>query len=138
MKIIEEVLKSTDMGIHAINDIREYIEDENLAEKVLKQREKMKNVQMEAEQSLSQDEIDEAKINKVQKVMTGMSTKMTAMMDKSSSHIAEMLIEGTNMGINAIQKIINEMEIDGNEIPELAIKTMKMYQQNINDLRCFL
>jgi len=70
--------------------------------------------------------------------MLKMSAKFNAMFDPSDSHISEMMIEGTNMGINSVQSVINEMQSEGDEVPQLAVDYVNMMQSNINELRSFL
>ncbi|MDD4839545.1 MAG: hypothetical protein PHE93_02590 [Clostridia bacterium] len=138
MNITKEIVKNTDMGIQAINNIRSYVEDEELMHKVLCQREDLKKIQQDAENMLTNEEIKECKSGKFQKMMLKTGVTMNAIFDKSTENIAQMLIEGTNMGINSVQKTINEMQDNGQEIPNLANDLMSLYQKNITELRAYL
>lgn len=138
MRILEEVVKNTDMGICAINNIRSYVEDEALMHKILCQREDLKRIQADAESQLSEDEIEECKGSRIQQAMLKTGVKMNAMFDKSNRNIAEMIIEGTNMGINSVQQELNEMFKKGEDIPPIANELISLYEKNLHELRSFL
>lgn len=138
MNITKEIVKNTDMGIQAINNIRSYVEDEELMHKVLCQREDLKKVQFEAEKMLTEKEVVASKSDKFKKIMLKTGVTMNTLFDRSTENIAQMLIEGTNMGINSIQKTINEMNECGEEIPAIANDLITLYEKNISELREYL
>ena len=65
---------------------------------------------------------------------------MNTMIDASSSHLAEMVIEGSTMGITDTTKVINEYESDPEcrEAVELARKIVKFEQDNIEIMKKYL
>ena len=65
---------------------------------------------------------------------------MNTMIDASSSHLAEMVIEGSTMGITDTTKVINEYENDPEcrEAVELARKIVKFEQDNIEIMKKYL
>ena len=93
---------------------------------------------MEVEKQLDENTIKDSIEPKMKKAMMKFGTKMNTLFDSSNTNIAEMMIEGTNMGINDIQKEINHMQLDGSEIPELATDYIQMMQSNVDSLRAFL
>jgi hypothetical protein len=62
------------------------------------------------------------------------------MSDASSSHLAEMVIEGSTMGITDTTKVINEYESDPEcrEAVELARKIVRFEQDNIEIMKKYL
>jgi hypothetical protein len=58
--------------------------------------------------------------------------------DKSGEKIAEMIIEGNNMGINSITKEANKLGAKGESIPQLATDLTNLLSDNINAMRSFL
>ncbi|NLZ24850.1 MAG: hypothetical protein GX891_00070 [Clostridiales bacterium] len=138
MKIIEEIVKNTELGIDAIDNVAPYVQSQDLANKLAQHKISYQKIKTEAEQQLTDHKVKESKPNKFQKSMLKMSAKFNAMFDPSDSHISEMMIEGTNMGINSVQSVINEMQSEGDEVPQLAVDYVNMMQSNINELRSFL
>jgi hypothetical protein len=63
---------------------------------------------------------------------------MNAMFNNTSSHMASMLIGGYIMGIESVQKCVNEMKKDGTEMPSIAGEIVKFYDKCTKSLREFL
>ena len=138
MKIYREIVRNTAMGAQSIDNLLCYIESEKLKSLVLEQKEALENFYQKAQSELGEDEADDAKTKPFQRMMLKAGVKMNAGFDNSSSHLASMLIDGYNMGIESVQKCINELNRDGVDVPQLANDVMKSYDKNIKALRAFL
>ncbi len=138
MKLYREIVRNTAMGSQSIDNIIGYIECDKLKNLVLSQKEIMEDFYRQAKSQLSEKELEDAKTNRIQQSMLRAGVKMNAGIDNSPSHLASMLIDGYNMGIESVQKCINEMTALGNEIPPLARDLMKAYDKCIKALRVYL
>ncbi len=98
----------------------------------------MKTYYDKAREGLSEEEIEEAEGNKFSKTMMKAGASLSAMMNRDSSHIAEMLIEGYQMGVTSMQKCLNECQAHKGDIPEFARELIKSYDKCIKSLRKFL
>ena len=65
-------------------------------------------------------------------------TKLQTMFDSSTSHIAEMMIQGNTMGVISITRNIKENKDCDKEIKKLAQKLLKTEQDNIEQMKAFL
>ena len=63
------------------------------------------------------------------------AVKMKSGLDKSTTNIAEMLIEGNNMGINDVVKMSH---LYREEDTPFAGELIKLYDANVKELRRFL
>lgn len=72
------------------------------------------------------------------KVMSCCAIKKNLAVDKSNSHIAEMMIQGTLMGVIQCQKILNgNIDIDKSTLN--LLKTFNKFQrENIDKLNAYL
>lgn len=138
MKIFREIVRNTAMGAQSIDNILAYIECDKLKNLVLSQKEVMEDFYQKAKQELGEDELDDAVTKPFQRMMLKAGVKMNAGFDNSNSHLASMLIDGYNMGIESVQKCINELSRDGVDVPPLAHDLMKTYDKNIKALRSYL
>ncbi len=138
MKIYREILRNTAMGAQSIDDMMNYIECDKLKNLVLAQKEVMEDFYQKAKTELSEKEIDDAQSKPMQRAMLKAGVKMNAGINNSPSHLASMLIDGYNMGIESVQKCINELKRDGVDVPQLAQDLMKTYDKNIKALRAYL
>lgn len=138
MKIYREIVRNTAMGAQSIDNILCYIDCEKMKNLALSQKETMEEFYQKAKSELSEKELEDAQTNPVQRIMLKAGVKMNAGLNNSCSHLASMLIDGYNMGIENVQKCINELNRDGVDVPDLAKDLMKVYDKNIKALRAYL
>lgn len=138
MKIYREILRNTAMGAQSIDNMLVYIDCDKLKNLALSQKEVMEDFYQKAKQELSEKEIDDAQSKPMQRAMLKAGVKMNAGINNSPSHLASMLIDGYNMGIESVQKCINELKRDGVDVPQLAQDLMKTYDKSIKALRAYL
>lgn len=138
MKIYEEILKNADLGIEAIDAVKCRVQDERFLNELAKEKRAYVSYRCEMERELSDSQVKDAVASKFQKAMMKFGTKMNTVFDSSNTNIAEMMIEGTNMGINDIQKEINRMNADKEDVPPVAYEYIEMMQQNVDELRNYL
>ena len=65
-------------------------------------------------------------------------TNMKTLMDRSTSRLAEMAIQGSNMGVTKITKALHETRTTEHEAIELADQVLKAEMKNLAALREFL
>ncbi len=138
MKIYREIIRNTAMGAQSIDNIIAYVDCDKLKNLILSQKEVLEDFYEKAKQELSEKELEDAKTNPMQRAMLKAGVKMNAGINSSCSHLASMLIDGYNMGIESVQKCINELKKTGVDVPPLANDLMKAYDKNIKALRAYL
>ena len=75
--------------------------------------------------------------NAINKSLTWYGVEMKTLMDNSSSKIAELLLQGTNMGIIEGRKLLNHKEIDG-KVHKLVQEYVDMQEDSVEKLKKFL
>jgi hypothetical protein len=138
MKIFREIVKNTDMGIQSITNLLPYVEEENFKNLILSQQNDLRDFHTRALQELNCEEQEQAKSGVIEKTMLKAGVNMNAMFNNTSSHMASMLIDGYIMGIESVQKCVNEMKKDGTEMPSIAGEIVKFYDKCTKSLREFL
>ena len=138
MKILREMVRSTTMGMNAIDHVMPYVKDETLAETMRGQKECLGEALAEAKRGLTGTEIAESEGSKLSKTVLKASSAISAMINNDTSHIARMLIEGYETGIVSLQKCINEMQKSHEEVPICAKDLLKSYDKHIRALRKYL
>ena len=113
---LAEIYRNAQLAITSISDVMPSLEegDETLREELIAQHEAYEQFSARA-QLLARDlEIELKEANPMKKVMMWGSIKMSTMTDNSRSHIAEMMAQGTVMGITALLRTQRELK-DGDE-----------------------
>lgn len=138
MKILREIVRNTEMGIQSISNLMSHIENEDFRKVIMNQQDDLRNFYNRALNELDCDEQEQAKSGFFEKTMLKAGVSMNTMFNDSLSHIADMLIDGYNMGINSVQKCVNELKKDGTEMPSIAGEIIKFYDKCIKALREYL
>lgn len=138
MKVLREIVRNTEMGIQSITNLMSYIENEDFKTMVTNQQDDLRNFYNRALNNLDCKEQEQAKSGFFEKTMLKAGVSMNAMFNNNLSHIAEMLIDGYIMGINSVQKCINELKKDGTDMPSIAGEIVDFYDKCIATLREYL
>lgn len=77
-------------------------------------------------------------VSPVTKMMASSGIKMNTMLDKSPSHIAEMTIQGSTMGIITATEELNRHAGVEEPVRQLASEIVQFEQNNIERLKGYL
>lgn len=137
MNLLKEVIKNCNVGVDAIDNIWENVKDTKLRETLWKQKTKILDLSERASKELGDtpSAVEGTYPNKMERAMMKMGVKMKSGLDKSTTNIAEMLIEGNNMGIN---DVVKTSHLYSHEDTPFAGELIKLYDANVKELRRFL
>lgn len=98
--VLDELNKGACMGCDAIHFILDKVEDDNLKKELNNQYNKYKDITDKIGKLYPEYSSKEPhETNAMNKMMTWYGIEMKTLFDKSTSKIAELLLQGTNMGI---------------------------------------
>ncbi len=104
-ELLNYVYQNSQMGMDTIGQLLETSKDVNFNSQLESQREEYMRINTESKNLLNQDGQSEKGIGAMNKVKTYLTIGAQTMTDKSTSHVAEMLITGSTMGvIDSIKK----------------------------------
>ncbi len=138
IKLIDDAYKTVRMGSYAIDCIMDKIEEKGLEDLMHKQNKHYldSTTTLEALAPKYNHELND--INFMAKGMSGASINMKTIFDKSSSHIAEMLIEGTTMGITTLTKERNGNSDLDPELLKVTDNIISYLEDFVESLKDFL
>ena len=135
---LDEIHKGAYMGMDALNFVLEKVDDKSFEEVLKKQYDDYKNIAEIIEKVYPKYNNGEPhKTSTMNKVMTWYGVEMKTMTDRSNSKIAELLLNGTNMGIIEGRKILNKKKID-QEVESLVSNYVTMQEKCIEVLKNYL
>ena len=138
MNVLDELNKGACMGMDAIHFILEKVEDEQLKQVLNNQYKKYENVSNQiCELYPKYSDKEPHETNAVNKVLTWYGVEMKTLTDNSSSKIAELLLQGTNMGIIEGRKILNNKELDS-KVHKISQEYVDMQEDAVEKLKGFL
>ena len=114
-EFLAEIYRNCQLALESISDILPEIEDEGIKAEILRQHEEYEKICGRAA-CLARDKALELKEpNPMKKAMMWGSIKMNTLTDNSRAHIAEMMIQGTVMGITSLKTSLSELPKDDDE-----------------------
>lgn len=137
--ILDEVNKGCTMGMDAIKDILEKVEDPKFKETLEEEHDKYKEIHQRIEVQYEEYSDNEpTETNAFNKAMTAMMTEMKLMTDHSDSKIAELLLQGTNMGIIEGRKLLNNKKEIDKEVESILKDFIKMQEESVEIYKEYL
>ena len=135
---LDEIHKGACMGLDAINDVLDKVEDESL-EKELRQEESNYNAIKKDIEDIYPKYNDGKphETSVMTKAMTWSGIEMKTLTDKSTSKIAELLLQGVNMGIIEGRRILNQKKIN-QEVESIISNYVTMQEKSMENLKRFL
>ena len=136
--VLDELSKGACMGRDAIHFILDKVENEELKKELNIQYNKYKEIFEKICTLYPKYSNDEPhQTNTMNKIMTWYGIEMKTFMDSSTSKIAELLLQGTNMGIIEGRRLLNHKNED-NKINDLVKEYVDMQEQAVENLKKFL
>lgn len=137
-ELLNFIYQNSQMGVNTINQLLDIVEDANFKKHLLDQLNEYHVINKLAMSKLNDNGYDEKGISTMEKLRTYMMINIQTLTDKSTSHIAEMLIIGSNMGIIDAIKNIKKYKDAQSDIVQLMDKLLKFEENNMEQLKHFL
>lgn len=136
---LNELNKGACMGMDAIDCIIDKIDNPKFKNTLKKQYKDYKNISLKINKIYNtyDQKDDPQETSTMNKVMTWYGVEMRTMLDHSDSKIAELLLQGTNMGIIEGRKIFNNKKID-KEVRDIVNEYVTMQEEIVECLKNYL
>lgn len=136
--LVKEVYKAVQTGLNATNAILPKIQDPSLRQKVEKQGVCYRNIASQAETIMQENGLFKEELGAMQKVGMWAGLQMHTLTDCSTSHLAELMINGTNMGIIDVTKQLNACQSQNPVGIDLAKEYLHGEEKHIEALKTYL
>lgn len=136
---LDEINKGASMGMDAIHFIIDKIDSSDFKDIVNKQYKDYEKISETINEIYDKynSEDEPHKTSVVNKVMTWYGVEMKTLTDKSDSKIAELLLQGTNMGIIEGRRILNNKKLD-DDVKDIMSKYVTMQEKCVDKLKDYL
>lgn len=138
IKVLQEIQRNTKMAMKALDTISSKIYDDDLSIQAARESMKYADIYNQATNRLLDGKIPSYKETGFQDLMLKGGIHANTLLDTSTSHIAEMLIQGSNRGLTSMWKSINHHENASNTSMEIAKELMDFEEKNIERLKQYL
>ena len=136
---LDELNKGCAMGMDAIKDILEKVEDKGFKKVLEDEHDKYKVIHQKIEDKYSDFSNEEpTTTSAMNKVMTAWMTDMKLMTDHSDGKIAELLVQGVNMGIIEGRRLLNHKEHLDKEVENILKEYVEMQERSLEIYKQYL
>lgn len=137
-KAINDAYKNAHIALQSIKDLLPEVEDNELKSELEKQYDGYKQIIEEISQYMKKNKIEPKDVNFFKKAMLWSSIKMKTLFNNSKNQVAEMMINGTVMGINELTAMKNEQKNLKTEALELIEKLLNLEERYEQRLKKYL
>lgn len=138
-EMLNFIYQNAQMGVESLEEILPMVKEGEFKEGLRAQLKEYQRMHDEAGRKLNREGYDEKGINAMQKIMTYLMIDVKMMVDSSPSHVAKMLIQGSNMGIIDAQKRIHEYEEQADkEVLKMMKNLQEFEEKNVERLKKYL
>lgn len=125
-------------GIQSIRDLEGNVEDEGLKKELHREVDKFNEIRCRLEEIANNLGFELKENNFFEKARLVMSIKMSTLTNKSTRHLAEMLILGTVMGLTTCYKDQSDHKGISSELDKIAEDLAVVEEDNYSRLKKFL
>jgi hypothetical protein len=138
-ELLNFIYQNSQMGVQTISQLLDIADDQDFKKYLNAQLNGYDEIHTQARELLNQNGYDEKGLSAFEKVRTYLMINMETLINKTTSHIAEMLLLGSNMGvidaIKNLKKYKGEAEAD---IIQLMEQLLAFEENNAKELKLFL
>ena len=138
MALLNFIYQNAEMGKETIPKLTKIVEDVNFRRVLEDQLTEYQEIFNKAEEKIQKEGGDAKGISTMERVSASTMLNLNTLLDKSNTHIAEMMLQGSNMGIIDITKKLKECPDAEPETTRLAQRLLKMEERNLEQLKEFL
>ena len=138
MKLLRECDAGIKMGISAIDEVMEYVTDRKLKDILIDSKGENEKLQNDLVKVLADYGDDGKEPNPVAKGMSWLKTNVKLKADGSDSMIAELMIDGCNMGIKSLCRYMNQYQAADQRSKDIAMRLVRAEDKLTDDMRRFL
>ena len=136
--VLNEVHKGAKMGMDSISTVSEKVSEPNFKDNLSFQYTQYGNILDSVNEIYKKYGEIPKDDNPMTEVMAWTGIQMNTITDKSNSHIADMLIQGTTMGIIEGRKLLNQNPNVDQEVKQVLNTFVEMQENNVEKLKTFL
>lgn len=137
-ELLNFIYQNSQMGVDTIQQLLNITKDEKFEVQMDKQLAGYKEFHKTAQEMLNKNGYDEKGIGTFEKLKTYLMINFQTLNDASTSHIAEMMIVGSNMGITDAIKNIHKYDDAEKDILQLMDRLKSFEEDNVERLKKFL
>lgn len=136
--VVLKLYQNVDMGVIGIESVSEKIESRSLSKVILDQKKEYEKLKTELVPFCKQYKVENKELGTFVKMNSDIMANMKLMMDSTDSHIAKMMMEGTNKGLIQLEELLNHYDGDNQDLRKFIEKMIDFEKNNYEELKLYL
>ena len=136
--VLHESCRNTRMAINAIDTVLNKVYDEELAYDLNCQANKYRELERKIHRTMKKEGVKPKEGSRIEKARLWSSIQAGTLLNTSTSHVADMMIQGNVRGITDLMKATHNNKVSGSYANELANELMDFEEKNIEKLKSYL
>lgn len=138
VKLLRECDAGTKMGVASIDEVLEKVQASELKSLLQESKNHHEKLENEICTMLCNHNAEEKDPNPMAKGMSWMKTNMKMTMDNSDATVADLIIDGCNMGIKTLHRYLNQYKAADEMSKEICKELIDIEEQLRRDLGAYL
>lgn len=138
IRLLRECDAGVQMGVASIDDVLKHVKGEEVKQILTDCKEAHEVLAQDLERQLHRFEDEGKAPNPIAKGMSWMKTEMKLAMHESDSTIADLMVDGANMGVKSLSRYLNEYKAADEDAKNIAKRLIALEDALSNDLRAYL
>lgn len=138
IKLLKECNASVKMAIRSLREVVEKTKQFELREIIQKSIEKHECIENKTQDLLKEYDEEGKEPNVLSDVMSWMKINVKYTIDPTDSEIANLVVDGCNMGIKSLSENLNEYKEADGKVRKLAEDLVKLEEKLMEELRAYL
>lgn len=136
--IYRDIQKNAEMAMKAIDTLSDKVYEDDFALQITRQSIKYNDIRNRALDKLLSAKAEPVHENHIADFMLKSAIHMNTLLNTSTSHLAELMIQGSNRGITDMCKSLNHNAVGDSMAMELAMELMDFEEKNIEIMKRYL
>ena len=138
IKLLRECDAGTKMAVSSIDDVLENVKSSELKKLLKETKDHHSKLGNEIHALLSRLDTEEKEPSLMAKSMSWMKTNMKMGMDSSDATIADLITDGSNMGVKSLYRYLNQYKMADDTTKDICKRLIKIEEQLIKELQPYL
>ena len=138
LEVLKEVCKGVKMGMEAISYVSDKVEDENFKNTLNHEYSMYNNILDKVDDAYSNYNEIPGETSLKDKAMLWYGVQVNTIKDNSTSKLAELLVQGTNMGIIEGRRLLNHNKGLDTDVDKLLNDFVDFQEQSVEKLKKYL
>ena len=135
-QFLSDMYRGAKMGTETIDTVLSKVDDKRMKDELIRQQHDFKKFEVKIMEEMSKIGAKPHDIPLTQKMGSKMGIMFNTAVDNTPSHIADLMIQGNNMGVVGTTKLKNSDKENG--FAPLCDEFVQMSERNIEKLKQFL